>query len=162
MRTGTKLIAAALISLSLTACAGTVAEETVLPVSTPEPTQTQPLDGLVGVYMPDWSFCVEAFQAERVTCSVGYTVENPTDAPVEILYASVYAVVDGKIFKADADQGDGIADVSTNWNPGDKFKASTVFTVPSGATIEQVFFADEPDVGNAEMIFDVGLLGTPS
>lgn len=159
MRRTSAGIAAVLLALAVAGCSSATISDMTAQVI--EPTPTQSLDGLVGSYQPDWSFCVEAFQADRVACSIGYTVENPTDAPVEIMYADIFAVVDGKIFKADADQGDGVANVSTNWNPGDKFKASTAFTVPVGATIEQIFFADEPRIDNAEMIFDVGLLANP-
>lgn len=159
MRKPARYLVMFLLAAALAGCSATTVEEVPALVTTPEPSPTQSLNGLVGTYMPEWSFCIEAFQADRVMCSVGYTVENPTDAPIEILYADVFAVVDGKIFKADSDQGDGVGNVSTNWNPGDKFKASTAFTVPTGATIQRVFFADDPTTNDADMIFDVGLVG---
>ena len=162
MRKPIRSIAALVFAVAITGCSATTVDDMAAVVTTPEPSPTQSLDGLVGTYMSDWSFCIEAFQADRVMCSVGYTVANPTDAPVEIMYADIFAVVDGKIFKADSDQGDGVGNVSTNWNPGDEFKAATAFTVPAGSTIEKVFFADEPRLDNAEMIFDVGLVATPA
>lgn len=114
------------------------------------------LNGLVGEYQESWSFCIPTFQDGDSTCSIGYLIENPTDAIIEITFAEIYAVVDGKIFKASSDQGsDGVASVYQAWNPGEELKAFTYFNVPTGSTIEQIFFADEPDLAQAEMIFDV-------
>lgn len=112
--------------------------------------------GLIGKYQESWSFCIPSFVDDEFTCSIGYLVENPTDTLIEISYSEIYAVVDGKVFKAASDQGsDGTDWVSQTWNPGEELKAVTYFNVPAGSTIEQIFFADEPNPSQAEMIFDV-------
>jgi len=128
-------------------------------------TDTSPslLKGLVGTYMSEWSSCVPGMQADTVTCVVGYTVKNPTDAPIELSYLDVYALVDGKIFKAAVDQGsDGVAALTQTWNPGEELKAGTYFAIPEGSTLEKIFFASDPSVNSAEFILDVNLVGVAS
>jgi len=121
------------------------------------------LSGLVGKYMQDWSTCVPGMQAGTVTCVVGYTVKNPTDAPIELSYVDVYAKVDGKIFKAATDQGsDGVGALTQTWNPGEELKAGTYFDVPEGAVIQGLFFASEASLNSAEMLLEFSLQGVAS
>jgi hypothetical protein len=125
--------------------------------------ESSKLTGLVGKFMSDWSTCVPGMQSATVTCVVGYTVKNPTDAPIELSYVEVYAQVDGKIFKAATDQGsDGVGALTQTWNPGEELKAGTYFSVPEGSTIQALFFADEASINAAEMKLEFNLEGIAS
>jgi hypothetical protein len=121
------------------------------------------LDGLVGKYLSDSSFCVQAQQAQRISCAVSYNITNPTQSPVDITYTEIYAVVDGKIYKADANQGTDYVDtISQNWNPGDVVHGTSVFIVPEGAIISKVFFSDSSSLDAATTIFTVNLKAVSS
>jgi hypothetical protein len=155
-----KVVPAALIlfaSLLISACSAPAEpEEIAQPEPTPSYSEPSPLTELVGTYMSEWSSCFDGFQSETLTCSIGYTIKNPTDAPIELMYAEVYAQVDGKIFKAASDQGsDGVSTLSQTWNPGEELKGATYFNVPEGSIIESIFFADDPSLSDADLIFEV-------
>jgi len=146
-----------LTTLLLSSCSAPVAEESKAEAE-PLPSYSEPsvLTELVGTYMSEWSSCFDGFQSETLTCSIGYTIKNPTDAPIELMYAEVYAQVDGKIFKAASDQGsDGVSTLSQTWNPGEELKGATYFNVPEGSIIESIFFADDPSLSDADLIFEV-------
>ncbi len=144
-----------LILLTLTGCGGTSRSATL--GTTNSPTKQS---GIVGKYMPEWSFCVPAMEDGTLTCEVGYTVTNPTDKLIQLSGLDIYALVDGKVYIANTDQGsDGVARVNETWNPGKQFKAGTYFDIPVGATIEKVFFASSPDLSSSQMTFDAGQKG---
>jgi hypothetical protein len=146
-----------LLSTSITGCGSSMESENSTEISTEEVTPSV-LTELVGKFMQEWSSCVPGFQEGTATCVVGYTVMNPTDAPIEITYVDVYAVVDGKIFKAASDQGsDGVGALTQTWSPGEELKAGTYFDVPEGSIMEKIFFASEPSIDAAEMILDINL-----
>lgn len=153
----TLIISSLLASSSITGCGSSMESESSTEIATEEITPSV-LTKVVGKFMPEWSSCVPGFQEGTVTCVVGYTVMNPTDAPIEIAYVYVYAVVDGKIFKAASDQGsDGVAALTQTWNPGEELKAGTYFDVPEGSIVQKIFFASEPSLDAAEMILDINL-----
>ena len=148
--------------ISLTACGSTTVSSQSSELTASENT-TSMITGLAGKYMQDWSNCVPGMQAGTVTCVVGYTVKNPTNAPIELSYTQVYAVVDGKIFKASTDQGsDGVGALTQNWNPGEELKSGTYFDIPKGSTLQKIFFASEPSLASAEMILEINLKGIAS
>lgn len=156
---GAKLLGFLVALVVLNACAP-VTDESTTTATTPMPSYSEPskLTELVGEFKEDWSSCFEGFQSENLTCMIGYTIKNPTDAPIELTYAEVYAQVDGKIFKAASDQGgDGVSTLSQTWNPGEELKGATYFNLPAGSIVEKIFFANDPDLTLAEVEFEVNM-----
>ena len=153
------LVCISLAALLLNACASPVQTESAAqPEPMPSYSEPSKLTELVGEFKQDWSSCFEGFQSQNLTCMIGYTIKNPTDAPIELTYAEVYAQVDGKIFKAASDQGgDGVSTLSQTWNPGEELKGATYFNLPAGSIVEKIFFANDPDLTLAEVEFEVNM-----
>ena len=148
-----------LVILALTSCSGTATTNSSNSSSSSASSPTNSnLLGLTGEYKSEYSFCLPGLQDGWTTCAITYFSHNPTDAVIEETYGEVFAVVDGKIFAAENDQGsDGAGTVSDSWNPDQTKRGTTYFTVPTGATIERIFWANDPDFSQAEFVVEVGI-----
>jgi hypothetical protein len=111
-------------------------------------TPTDKVSGLLMTDVPgeytDFS-CSETDISTNLTCMLAISVQNKSNASIH-LYGDIYALVDGKVFKASTLYG-GIDYVSTDINPGEKQSATVSFDVPQGAMISDIFIADNADSG---------------
>jgi hypothetical protein len=105
--------------------------------------------------------CDETEDPGDVYCIMAIRVKNDGDASKDI-YGDIFALVDGKVFKADSTFG-GITYVSTDINPGETAASTVAFKVPRGSSISQIFISDTADGGlkNAKLILDLNRIATP-
>jgi hypothetical protein len=105
--------------------------------------------------------CDETEDPRDVYCIMAIRVENDGVASKNI-YGDVFALVDGKVFKADSTFG-GITYVSTDINPGETAASTVAFKVPRGSLISHIFISDSADGGlkNAKLILDLNRIANP-
>ena len=89
--------------------------------------------------------CSDTQLTSAITCILAIKVSNNGNSAVH-LYGDIYALVDGKVFKASTIYG-GIDYVSTDINPGESQSTTISFDVPNNSTISDIFIGDSASDG---------------
>jgi flagellar basal body-associated protein FliL len=96
------------------------------------------------------------------TCTVSINVTNISDV-AQTLYGTIYAVADGKVYRAATWLG-GIDIFSDTLNPGITKGAVLNFDIPIGSTITQIFASSDadPNSNNVVLSLELDLLAADS
>lgn len=94
------------------------------------------------------------------TCIVSINITNTSDV-AQTLYGTIYAVADGKVYRASTWLG-GIDIFSDTLNPGITKGAVLNFDVPIGSTITEIFASSNgtPDSSNVVLSLELDLFAT--
>ena len=99
--------------------------------------------------------CSATDNSSLSTCIVSIHITNTTDV-AQTLYGTIYAVADGKVYKASTWLG-GIDIFSDTLNPGITKGAVLNFDVPIGSTITKIFASSDADSNSSNVVLSLEL-----